>query len=64
MAINCASWVFYALLLVDYYIYFGNLPGVLLGTYYVLTCYKFSKEAVSQPAAAAAGVVLALTREV
>jgi hypothetical protein len=47
MTINCASWVFYALLLTDYYIYFGNLPGMLFGMYYVLTCYKFSKEAVS-----------------
>lgn len=49
MTINCASWVFYALLLTDYYIYFGNLPGMLFGMYYVLTCYKFSKEAVSGP---------------
>lgn len=46
MAINCAAWVFYAMLLEDYYIYFGNLPGMLLGMFYVLTCYKFSKEAV------------------
>jgi hypothetical protein len=46
MAVNCASWVFYALLYKDYYIYFGNLPGMLMGMFYVLTCYKFSKEAV------------------
>lgn len=47
MCVNCAAWVFYALLLTDWYIYFGNLPGMLLGMFYVLTCYKFSKEAVS-----------------
>jgi hypothetical protein len=47
MAINCASWVFYALLYKDYYIYFGNLSGMLMGMFYVLICYKFSKEAVS-----------------
>lgn len=52
MAINCAAWIFYAKLLGDYYIYFGNLPGVTLGSFYVLTCYKFSKEAVSGPDAA------------
>lgn len=46
MAINCAAWVFYALLYKDYYIYFGNLAGMLMGMFYVLTCYKFSKEAV------------------
>jgi hypothetical protein len=47
MAVNCAAWVYYSLLLTDYYIYFGNLPGMLCGLFYVLTCYKFSKEAVS-----------------
>lgn len=47
MCVNCTAWVFYALLLTDWYIYFGNLPGMLLGMFYVLTCYKFSKEAVS-----------------
>lgn len=45
MCVNCTAWVFYALLLTDWYIYFGNLPGMLLGLFYVLTCYKFSKEA-------------------
>lgn len=53
MAVNCAAWVYYSLLLTDYYIYFGNLPGMLCGLFYVLTCYKFSKEAVSKVQATA-----------
>lgn len=48
MTVNCAAWIFYAMLLKDYYIYFGNMPGLLLGLFYVQTCYKFSKEAVSR----------------
>jgi len=44
MVANCISWVLYGFLLTDWFIYVGNIPGVLLGLYYVLTCYKYSKE--------------------
>jgi hypothetical protein len=46
MAVNCGCWIAYALLLQDFYIYFGNMPGLLLGLFYTHTCYKFSKEGV------------------
>jgi solute carrier family 50 protein (sugar transporter) len=44
MVANCISWVLYGFLLTDWFIYVGNIPGVMLGLYYVLNCYKYSKE--------------------
>jgi solute carrier family 50 protein (sugar transporter) len=46
MAANCFAWIIYGYIGMDWYIYFGNLPGVMFGMFYVLTCYKFSKEQV------------------
>uniref|UniRef100_A0A383V948 Bidirectional sugar transporter SWEET n=1 Tax=Tetradesmus obliquus TaxID=3088 RepID=A0A383V948_TETOB len=44
MAANCFSWIIYGYVGLDWYIYFGNIPGLMFGMFYVLTCYKFSKE--------------------
>eukprot|EP00882_Tetradesmus_deserticola_P003298 GHRQ01003493.1.p1 GENE.GHRQ01003493.1~~GHRQ01003493.1.p1 ORF type:complete len:378 (+),score=125.18 GHRQ01003493.1:486-1619(+) len=44
MAANCFAWIMYAYVGLDWYLYFGNIPGLTLGMFYVLTCYKFSKE--------------------
>lgn len=46
MAANCFSWIIYGYVGLDWYIYFGNIPGLMFGMFYVLTCYKFSKEQV------------------
>ncbi|KAF6244012.1 hypothetical protein COO60DRAFT_1631461 [Scenedesmus sp. NREL 46B-D3] len=44
MAANCFAWIIYAYVGLDWYIYFGNIPGLMFGMFYVLTCYKYSKE--------------------
>ncbi|KAF8068188.1 hypothetical protein HT031_001874 [Scenedesmus sp. PABB004] len=44
MAVNCAGWLFYGTVLRDFYVYAGNIPGVLFGLYYTLTCFKWSSE--------------------
>lgn len=46
MTANCFAWIVYGYVTVDFYIYIGNLAGLMCGVFYTLTCYKFSKEQV------------------
>jgi solute carrier family 50 protein (sugar transporter) len=35
---NCIGWVAYGILKLDYFIFFANAPGLVLGLYYCVTC--------------------------
>lgn len=45
MLANCAAWMFYGALITDFFVYAANIPGVLGGLFYTLTCFRFSKAA-------------------
>ena len=34
---NCCSWLVYSFLTHDWFLFFGNLPGILLGMFFVLS---------------------------
>eukprot|EP00741_Cyanophora_paradoxa_P012914 tig00020629_g12470.t1 len=40
VVINCLSWVLYSYLLKDFYVFFGNGVGYLIGLYFTLICYR------------------------
>lgn len=44
--VNCISWLVYALLTNDWFLYFGNLPGMLLGIFFVLTTVRLASPQV------------------
>lgn len=45
MVANCAAWMFYGAVIVDYFVYVANIPGLVGGLFYTLVCFRFSKAA-------------------
>eukprot|EP01024_Parvocaulis_polyphysoides_P018369 TRINITY_DN1813_c1_g2_i1.p1 TRINITY_DN1813_c1_g2~~TRINITY_DN1813_c1_g2_i1.p1 ORF type:complete len:270 (-),score=42.54 TRINITY_DN1813_c1_g2_i1:124-912(-) len=43
---NCVGWLLYAVLLKNYFLLFGNLPGALLGIFYSLTCLTYAPQKI------------------
>jgi solute carrier family 50 protein (sugar transporter) len=46
---NCTAWLVYAYMKADYYVFFANEPGLLLGIYMTIICYGFAEPKVSLP---------------
>lgn len=40
MVFNCIGWMTYGLLTRDYFVFWANAPGVVLGSFYVLSCLR------------------------
>eukprot|EP01026_Neomeris_dumetosa_P028081 TRINITY_DN2277_c1_g1_i9.p3 TRINITY_DN2277_c1_g1~~TRINITY_DN2277_c1_g1_i9.p3 ORF type:complete len:268 (-),score=18.84 TRINITY_DN2277_c1_g1_i9:748-1551(-) len=38
IAVNCIGWVAYGVITQDFFLYFANMPGALLGVFYTLSC--------------------------
>lgn len=58
MASNGLGWVVYGIIIHDFFVYGGNVPGLLLGLFYVMTCYKYSTDKVCAGVTAAAAALL------
>ena len=39
---NCASWIAYSLYIDDYFLFFANAPGMLVGVYFTMVGYGLS----------------------
>jgi solute carrier family 50 protein (sugar transporter) len=46
MAANGMGWLAYGLHIHDYFVFGSNVPALLLGVFYVMTCSKFAEEKV------------------
>ncbi|KAI8476873.1 MAG: sugar efflux transporter for intercellular exchange-domain-containing protein [Monoraphidium minutum] len=44
MGANCLAWLFYGFLIKDWFVYVPNQVGLVLGWFYMLNCFKFSKD--------------------
>eukprot|EP00873_Tetraselmis_striata_P042553 jgi/Tetstr1/462817/TSEL_007767.t1 len=43
---NCICWLVYAMLTNDWFLYFGNLPGMLLGIFFVMSTIRLAPDEV------------------
>lgn len=39
---NCISWIIYSILIEDYFLFFSNAPGAMVGMYFTLVAYGLS----------------------
>jgi solute carrier family 50 protein (sugar transporter) len=39
---NCVSWIIYSILIEDYFLFFSNAPGTMVGLYFTLVAYGLS----------------------
>lgn len=39
---NCVSWIIYSILIEDYFLFFSNAPGAMVGMYFTLVAYGLS----------------------
>eukprot|EP00878_Enallax_costatus_P026770 GHUV01028761.1.p1 GENE.GHUV01028761.1~~GHUV01028761.1.p1 ORF type:complete len:132 (-),score=23.32 GHUV01028761.1:255-650(-) len=46
MAANGMSWIAYGIVIHDFFVYGSNISGLLLGLFYVMTCYKYASDKV------------------
>jgi uncharacterized membrane protein len=44
MVVNSAVTTIYGYIISDYFVYSANMPGLLLGLWYVFVCYKYARE--------------------
>ena len=42
--LNNLAWMFYSFITRDYYLFFGNLPGIYLCLFHVLACFPLDSE--------------------
>ena len=40
---NCVSWIIYSILIEDYFLFFSNAPGAMVGMYFTLVAYGLSQ---------------------
>ncbi len=45
---NCIAWFIYALVIKNYYVLIGNMPGILLSLYYMIAAYAIGYAEVKQ----------------
>ena len=64
---NCASWIAYSLYIDDYFLFFANAPGILVGVYFTMVGYGLSpyggktRDAIERWTLGLVGSLLALT---
>ena len=64
---NCASWIAYSLYIDDYFLFFANAPGMLVGVYFTMVGYGLSpyggktRDAIERWTVGLVGALLALT---
>lgn len=47
MAANGLGWITYGIVIHDFFVYGSNVSGLLLGLFYVMTCYKYANNKAS-----------------